>query len=164
MGIHRHLFASCQNIFRTSDIYIWKRDERHHPGGRLRQLLGLFMCLHPIWHIDTRNRTVFDYFQRPQWLLGLSGVQLSCCFQLTVLYLPWCFCVIDLQETWKGPFPLLVAGNWPLYSVLGTNVLAWSHTFNICCRTRCSVQDTTPPTQCDQTCTVPVCCVQDLFC
>lgn len=57
----------------------------------------------------------------------------------------------------KKPFRVSVPGNWT--SLLGTNMLARSHAFNICCRTRCSIHETTPPIQCDQTCTVPACSV-----
>lgn len=52
----------------------------------------------------TRNKTVFDYSETPQWRLCLWSVQGFLLILTDLLYLPWCYCVIDLQKTWKTPF------------------------------------------------------------
>lgn len=95
---------------------------------------------------------------------GVRSVQVSCWFWQT--YCTSRCAIVELQKTWKALFPLLVTGNWTWKYLLGTNTMAWSHAFNICCRTRCSVHDTsaTPTIHCVQICTMPTSCVQYLFC
>lgn len=49
--------------------------------GTLHQLPGLFMCLHPFWHIGTHRQT-----------LSLAD------FLTKLFYLPRSYCAIDLQK------------------------------------------------------------------
>lgn len=64
-------------------------------------------------------------------------------------------CDWSSKDLKKSPFPFLVTGNWTLNSLLWNRFQC--HTFNVCCRTRCSVHDTThlpsrvtKPVQCQQ--------------
>lgn len=168
MGINPLLYALCQNIFDFGHLFFL-----HLKKMKVSTLEGDFtnspcyLCVYILF--GTHNKT--DYSETPQWRKCLRRVQVSCWFWQTCCTSRGAIVWLIFKRPEKEPFSS--PGYWEFHfkfftwnKFVGMNKSSdLHHTFNVCCRTRCSVHDTThlpstvtKPVQCQQVVysTVPV--------